>query len=65
MKVFRVIAEYVKDGSDEIIQEQQYVTHVDNTILAVTKHMAAECGELGKDMKSVDEVLVVSYQIGK
>jgi len=64
MKVFRVISEYVKENSKDLVSQQQFVTHKEDSLLAVVEFMTAECEQLEHDLKSVEEVLVVCQQIG-
>jgi len=64
MKVFRVTSEYSKEDSDEVVVETQFVTQADDNIVSVTSYMAEECESLGRELKSVEEVLVVCQQIG-
>ncbi len=63
MKVFRIVAEYIKEDSTEVITEEQFVTQEDNCIEAVTAYMNRECEALGKELKSVADALVIADHI--
>lgn len=63
MKVFQVIIEYSKDGSKEIIERMQYVTHENNSLSDVASYFSIQCDELDEELKSVREVLTICERV--
>ena len=63
MKVFQVTSEYMDESDNKIIEQVQYVTHKDDSILAVTEYFTKECEQLEHSLMGVAEVLTIVQQL--
>ena len=54
MKVFEVICEYCKDGSEEMVTVQQYVTSEEDTLKSVADHFVRHCLECKQPSAKAD-----------
>ena len=63
MKVFEVTTEYIKNGSDEVITERQYVNSATNDLKSVVDYFTEHCNHYEKDLLGVREVVTVVQHI--